>query len=299
MFNRKSVIDALKQVKFILQSQPGNHPKRGLIIYSTAETSYVIDDEQLPRRVNHSTYSCGSTFDTTILENILKCSNGPLYGIVIIDGDDTLFATSKGNLGNEHISILKTFSSHIRGRCRRGGQSALRFDRLRDDAEAKYVLRAVEETKCLIDQDCDAYLIGGKANLKNLYGEQIKVDVLGYFNTSCGKEPGLRELLEKSKQVRDRYENDAEYTFIDLFNKQLVNDPDKIVFGMKECIRYSNLGMVDTILASANIKPRAKEKLKELCEQYSSKLIEIRGITGDGSSFCNEYKIVGFLRYSF
>ena len=250
----------------------------------------------LPRIISRSNYMCGSKFDTQVISDIIDCSDGPLYGFVIIDGDHTLFATTKGNLGNEHITILNKFSSHIRGRTRRGGSSSARFDRLRDDAEDKYINRAVENSECF--RDCDAIIIGGKANIKNVYGSRlVGFSILGYFNVSESLETGLYETIKKSKTIRDRFENRLEYESMELLNKQLVNDDNLLVFGIRETHKYVQMGMVDTIIISTRLKPKVIEGFGELSKQFGTKYLKIRGITGEGDSFCRDYKVVGILRY--
>lgn len=208
-----------------------------------------------------------------------------------------MYATSKGNLGNEYISIVHKFSSHIQGRCRRGGQSALRFDRLRDDSEAKYIKKAIEKLDCITSQNCDMYIIGGKANIKNMFGQQLNIPILGYINTSVGLEQGLYETIDKSREIRDKYENKIEYESMEIFHKKMVENTDLLVFGVKECLKYINYGMIDTVIAGKNIKDRAKKRLQSASDQFSTKYIEIKGITGDGDAFCQNYKVVGILRY--
>lgn len=294
MFNRKGVIDSLKNVKHVLNIQRNHCPEKGLIIYSGNNQVWVIDDTQLP---SNTIYECSNVFNTSVLKSVIDCSNGPLYGFVIIDGDDTLFATVQGNVGNEHVEIIKSKSSFIRGRCRRGGQSALRFDRLRDEAEDKYVQTSVENIGCL--KDCDSIIIAGKANLKNLFASKINLNVLGLLNISVGSEAGLYEAIPKSKELRDKFENKIEYSAIELFEIQLVNDPDLLVFGIPELIEMVGYGIVKTVIISKRLKPKLIERIKKLSDQFGTEVLEIKGITASGDSFCTNYRTVGVLRYKY
>ena len=51
-----------------------------------------------------------------------------MIGFIIIDGNSTLLASLKGS----HYNILKEFKSDIMRNHNKGGQSSVRFSRLRD-----------------------------------------------------------------------------------------------------------------------------------------------------------------------
>jgi peptide chain release factor subunit 1 len=83
-------------------------------------------------------YKCDSRFYVEPLKEMLETSNK--YGFIIVDGNGCLFATVQGNsqtvLYKHGISLPKKHG--------RGGQSALRFARLRLEARHNYLSKINE-----------------------------------------------------------------------------------------------------------------------------------------------------------
>src|SRR5207245_2800362 len=59
------------------------------------------------------------------------------YGILVIDGTEAVVATLKGR----RVEIIKSFTSGIPGKSRAGGQSARRFERIREQDTNEYYKR--------------------------------------------------------------------------------------------------------------------------------------------------------------
>lgn len=297
MFNRNGVIRSLKTVKHILSNQKNNNPTKGLLIFSSPINHWIISDNELPRPISHNSYICDNKFDISILKSIKDCNDGPLYGFIVIDGDHCIYSTVQGIIGSEHIDIVKKIHSHIAGRTRRGGQSALRFDRLRDDSEDKYINKCIEETKCL--DSCDCIIISGKANIKNIYGSRLdkKYNILGYITISDSLEDGLYQTIDKSKELRDRYENRIEYDALTIFNNILNTNSELLVFGVRECNKMIEYGIIKTLILSKHMKPHIINKLETNATNIGAEVLKIKGITSDGDMFCKNYKCAGILRY--
>lgn len=166
MFNRLSVLDALRSVKELLKKVPAKVPNGVALFVGGGMAELVFPPQPLKRPV----YQCGKGFELAPLQSMLK-DDQPTFGVVVIDGQSAVFATSKGVHG-EGVKVLKTITTHNRGRCRRGGQSALRFDRIRDQVEAAFVGEAAEVASSLfLGEEVIGLLLAGPANLKHLLGD--------------------------------------------------------------------------------------------------------------------------------
>lgn len=116
-------------------------PKNGLILFcglvmeenGTGERKLIIDFEPF-RAVNLSMYFCDSKFHLDELKNELLI-NEPPFGFIIVDGQGALYATLQGNAKE----ILTKFTVELPKKHGRGGQSSVRFARLRVEKRHNYL----------------------------------------------------------------------------------------------------------------------------------------------------------------
>lgn len=93
-------------------------------------------------------YLCDNKFHTEDLGVLLQDSDR--FGFVVMDGNGCLFGTLCGN----HREILHKFSVDLPKKHGRGGQSALRFARLRLEKRRNYVRKVAElTTQMFIESD--------------------------------------------------------------------------------------------------------------------------------------------------
>ena len=106
-------------------------PPNGLVVYCGTimtddgkEKKVNIDFEPF-KPINTSLYLCDNKFHTEALNELLEADNR--YGFIIMDGNGSLFGALSGNTRE----ILHKFTVDLPKKHGRGGQSALRFARLR------------------------------------------------------------------------------------------------------------------------------------------------------------------------
>ena len=117
-------------------------PPNGLVLY----TGTILTDEGKEKKVNidfepfktinTSLYLCDNKFHTEALSELLESENK--YGFIVMDGNGSLFGTLSGNTRE----ILHKFTVDLPKKHGRGGQSALRFARLRMEKRHNYVRKA-------------------------------------------------------------------------------------------------------------------------------------------------------------
>merc|ERR1711870_200539 len=83
-------------------------------------------------------YMCDDKFHTESLAELLE--DDDKFGLLIMDGNGSLFGTVQGN----HREILHKFSVDLPKKHGRGGQSALRFARLRLEKRHNYMRKVGE-----------------------------------------------------------------------------------------------------------------------------------------------------------
>ena len=77
-------------------------------------------------------YLCDNKFHTEALQELLTDDNK--FGFIIMDGNGALFGTLQGNTRN----VMHKFTVDLPKKHGRGGQSAVRFARLREEKRHNY-----------------------------------------------------------------------------------------------------------------------------------------------------------------
>lgn len=138
--NRNAVVEAQTSARERLKLYQRT-PTNGLILFcgkvmeenGTGEKKIMIDFEPF-RPINLSVYDCDSKFH---LEDIKRelLMNEPPFGFIIVDGSGALYATLQGN----SKEIISKFTVELPKKHGRGGQSSVRFARLRVEKRHNYL----------------------------------------------------------------------------------------------------------------------------------------------------------------
>ena len=141
--NRQSVLGAITSAQQRLKLYT-KVPPNGLIVY----TGTVVTDEGKERKmnidfepfkpINTSLYLCDNKFHTEALSELMETDQK--YGFIVMDGHGSLYGTLSGN----HREVLHKFTVDLPKKHGRGGQSALRFARLRMEKRHNYVRKVAE-----------------------------------------------------------------------------------------------------------------------------------------------------------
>merc|ERR1712012_217975 len=145
-------------------------PPNGLVIYCGTivtdegkEKKVNIDFEPF-RPINTSLYLCDNKFHTEALTALLADDNK--FGFIVMDGNGALFGTLSGNTRE----VLHKFTVDLPKKHGRGGQSALRFARLRLEKRHNYVRKVSEIATQVFISDAKpnvkGLIIAGSADFK-------------------------------------------------------------------------------------------------------------------------------------
>jgi peptide chain release factor subunit 1 len=138
---RNNVLDAIEKVMQRLRLFKGT-PPNGLVIFCGAIPQNGVGSEKIetytlepPEPTPIYYYRCDQRFHLESLMEMLREKSS--YGIIVIDGNDATIATLRGST----LKTVKEFTSGIPGKHRAGGQSARRFERLREAEVNEYFIR--------------------------------------------------------------------------------------------------------------------------------------------------------------
>lgn len=164
-------------------------PPNGLVIYCGTivtdegkEKKVNIDFEPF-KPINTSLYLCDNKFHTEALTALLADDNK--FGFIVMDGNGALFGTLQGNTRE----VLHKFTVDLPKKHGRGGQSALRFARLRMEKRHNYVRKVAEvATTLFITNDkpnIAGLILAGSADFKTELSQSDMFDPVSIMFNYC------------------------------------------------------------------------------------------------------------------
>jgi len=195
--NRLSVLGAITSATQRLKLY-NRVPPNGLVLYCGTvltdlgkEKKISIDFEPF-KPINTSLYLCDNKFHTEALNELLESDEK--FGFIVMDGNGALFGVVSGNTR----TILHKFTVDLPKKHGRGGQSALRFARLRLEKRHNYLRKVAETaTQMFITNDrCNVsgIVLAGSAEFKtklnasDMFDPRLAVAVQKIVDVSYGKQ---------------------------------------------------------------------------------------------------------------
>ena len=260
---KKNVQSAIEVIIQRLKLFPTAPPK-GLVMFvgmiprggpgTEKMETYVFEP---PETVQTYIYHCDSQFFIDPLKQIIEYKE--VYGAVVLDRKEATIATVRG----KRIDILKTLTSGVPGKHKAGGQSQRRFDRVIELAAHEFLKRIgryVDEAYLPLKDELKGVLIGGPGHTKNDFVEgdylhyEIKDKVINIVDTSYTGDFGIREVLDESSDTLDEMDIMKEKKFMRKFLTGLISESGLSTYGEQEVRRNLQMGAVETLLISENLK---------------------------------------------
>ena len=303
---RKNVIDALERMIQHLRLFTGT-PVNGLAAFSgnVAEREGQSDVQvwsiEPPIPINTRLYRCDKDFQLDILRDMMDVKES--YGLVVLDRREANIAVLRGKT----IIPLVRLKSNVPGKTRAGGQSAQRFESLRDLAALSFYKKIAEHVKeeFLMKEGLKGIILGGPGGTKYDWVElsqltnELKKKIIAIKDLSYTDEFGLQELVDKSQDVLANEEiaeeKSAMNKFFDLLNKQ----PKKVTYGEKQTWQMLQMGATDTLLLSETLDDDTITKFELEAEKYSTEIKIISTETREGVQLREMGKIASILRFEY
>ena len=260
---RTAVQDALKSIKDRLKYYDVRPPENGMVVFSGAvdagggQTEMVTEVlESPPDPVESFRYHCDSHFLTEPLQEML--GDKGLYGLIVLDRREANVGWLKG----KRVEPVKSASSLVPGKQRKGGQSAQRFARLRLEAIDNFYQEVAGMANDLFVPDrheMDGVLVGGPSPTKDefLDGDYLHHElgdmVLGKFDVSYTDESGLYDLVDAAEDVLAETEVMKDKSEMEEFFEQL-HDGGKATYGFGATRQNLMMGAVDRLLISEDLR---------------------------------------------
>jgi len=208
--------------------------------------------------INTSLYLCDNKFHTQALSELLESDQK--FGFIVMDGNGCLFGTLSGNTR----TVLTKFLVELPKKHGRGGQSALRFARLRMEKRHNYVRKCAEVAKQLyINSDSvpnvSGLILAGLADFKNelaqtdMFDQRLKRIIVKIVDVSYGFENGFNQAIELSAETLKDVKFVQEKKLISKFFEEIAQDTNKYCFGIRDCLYALEGSAVHTLIIYENL----------------------------------------------
>ncbi|XP_027104724.1 eukaryotic peptide chain release factor subunit 1-3-like [Coffea arabica] len=262
--NRQSVLAAITSAQQKLKLY-NKVPPNGLVLY----TGTVVTEDGKEKKVtfafepfkpiNASLYLCDNKFHTEPLSELLESDEK--FGFIVMDGNGTLFGTLSGNTRE----VLHKFTVDLPKKHGRGGQSALRFARLRMEKRHNYVRKTAElATQFFINPatsqpNVSGLILAGSADFKtelsqsDMFDPRLQAKILNVVDVSYGGENGFNQAIELSAEILANVKFIQEKRLIGKFFEEISQDTGKYVFGVDDTLKALEMGAVETLIVWENL----------------------------------------------
>jgi peptide chain release factor subunit 1 len=241
--NRQSVMSAITSTQAKLKRY-SRTPKNGLVIYCGEASKdgkpkkLNIDFEPF-KPMTQKVYMCDDHFHTEYLGELLEDSDR--FGFVIMDGNGINIYSVCGT----DTERLAKYEVDLTSKTRRGGQSALRFSRLRDEEKANFLRKATEMCKKAFIGNSNlpqvkGIILAGKAHFKSKLAEsplldgRLKKIILKILEVGYGGENGFQQAIEMSQEVLADVKLMEEKKIMSQFMEHIAKETGKYCYGIKE-----------------------------------------------------------------
>ncbi|KAF9540657.1 peptide chain release factor eRF/aRF subunit 1 [Agrocybe pediades] len=260
--NRLSVLAAITSTQQRLKLY-NRVPPNGLVLFvgtiltDEGKEKKVSFDFEPHKPINTSLYLCDNKFHTEALSELLESDSR--FGFIVMDGNGTLFGALAGNTRE----IIHKFTVDLPKKHGRGGQSALRFSRLRDEKRHNYVRKVAEHAvQHFITNDkvnVTGLVLAGSADFKtelsqsDMFDPRLAAKVIKVVDVSYGGENGFNQAIELAAESLANVKFVQEKKLIQKYFDEISQDTGRYCFGIDDTLKALELGAVETLIVWENL----------------------------------------------
>ncbi len=211
-----------------------------------------------------------------ILKDMLKDDN--LIGFLAIDAKDAGW----GLLYGDKIEVLAQTGSGVAGKHRQGGQSAKRFQKLRE-MELSYFYNRVAQTtrEYFIDiYPVKGLIISGPGPTKedfingNYLEYRLQNNIINTIDSGYAGAEGIREAFAKSGDILGNFRLVEEKKMIENLFREINTNTGKGSYGLQEVIEYLKNNVVKILMITDNTNLHRVEAKCKRCQHIQEEIVE-------------------------
>ncbi|KAH8834024.1 peptide chain release factor eRF1/aRF1 [Flagelloscypha sp. PMI_526] len=260
--NRLSVLAAITSTQQRLKLY-SRVPPNGLVLFvgtiltDEGKEKKVSFDFEPHKPINTSLYLCDNKFHTEALQELLESDSR--FGFIVMDGNGTLFGTLAGNTRE----VIHKFTVDLPKKHGRGGQSALRFSRLREEKRHNYVRKVAEHAvQHFITADkvnVSGLVLAGSADFKtelsqsDMFDQRLAAKVIKVVDVSYGGENGFNQAIELAAESLANVKFVQEKKLIQKYFDEISQDTGKYCFGIDDTLKALEMSAIETLIVWENL----------------------------------------------
>ena len=259
---RKNVMDAIVRVQQRLKLFK-ELPENGLVIFCGAILQNGPGSERLetyvispPEPIHIYLYRCDARFHTEHLQEMLR--ERETYGILLIDTQEATLATLQGR----RLDIVREVTSGVPGKTRAGGQSARRYERLRDMRIQEFFTRVGQYANDIFlpIENLKGLILAGPGPTKQDFEKgdhlnyMLKDKIIGVIDTAYVEEQGVKEVVEKAPEIMRKVRYIEEKKLMQQFLYEIGHDTGMVTYGEEDVRQALEAGGVRTLLLSDSLE---------------------------------------------
>ena len=214
-------------------------------------------------------YRCDKEFVLDPLKEMVEISE--VFGLLVMDRKEATI----GMLEGKRIEMIHHMSSGIPGKVRAGGQSSQRFHRITEGLTKEFYKRVANEMKEVFyeNKKLKGILIGGPIPTKDEFidGEylatKLREKIIGRIDIGDTDESGLKELVEKSRDLLSNQEIVYEKKLLDRFFERLGEEHELVAYKHEDVKKALEYGAVDTLIITRDLDKTLAKEFKKLAEK--------------------------------
>ena len=240
-------------------------PERGLVVFCGAlppEGGGPVGSEVLQvyeidpiKDLKQYLYRCDDHFHVDILKDMMRDETA--IGFLAIDAKDCGWGVLRG----DQLDVLSQTGSGVAGKHRQGGQSAKRFQKLREMELTYYFNRVANTTQTLFQElhDVKGIIVSGPGPTKdefingNYLEYRLQNMILSTIDSSYSGGEGVREAFAKSSDILSDFRLMEEKKLIDVLFREINRRSGIASYGMRDIIRHIENNVAQTVLVTDDI----------------------------------------------
>jgi peptide chain release factor subunit 1 len=257
-------------------------PENGMAIFCGAiPNSKGIGNEKIelysvnpPKPIQINLYRCDDHFWTDHIRDMLK--DDRTIGLLAIDTQEA----GLGIVSGDRWQVIDSLTSGVAGKHRQGGQSARRFERLRDNELNEFYHRIADHAyKVFLEQyKISGMIVGGPGPTKENFLKEEYLDyrlqknIIATIDCSYSGDEGIREILDKVHEqgILNDYRLMEEKRLMKKFMTEVYSERGLAIYGFSDVLRSLKNGVVDTVIMIDEIQ---LEEIKLKCNKCNAEKI--------------------------
>ncbi len=272
---RKNVQTALKKISNYLKQTDFKIPDTGVAVFSgnvspqegRTDMRLIVLKALKPLRTK--LYWCDSSFHLDPMQEMMVPSE--VYAFITMDKREATIALMVG----KRYEVIGHFTSNVAGKFRAGGQSAQRFEHLRQEAANDFYKSVSNKINSALEgkwEKLRGVIVGGPGQTKHDFlgteamDYRIREKILGTLDISYTDESGIRELIQRSEDLLRSTGMMQEKKLVEKFLFEVAKD-GLATYGQLDVEEALQKGQVKLLLVSEGITWRVIKVKCTQCEE--------------------------------